>query len=109
MLTCVKESSTTNNTPSSSHLVYTLILHKLANLGGNKKKSSSESNSASAATGVQLAQAAEPGVQLALLQALPALAAERSCVQQLLRLGECVPTCRARVPEFKKVKWGRGA
>jgi hypothetical protein len=98
MLACVKEttnttSSNVNNNPiCSSHLVYTLILHKLASLGSNttKKQQICDGGADDGSSGVSSA-AAEPsaaGVQLALLQALPALAAERSCVQQLLRLGK---------------------
>ena len=74
MLACVKESPATH-----SHLVYTVILHKLANLTSNKQSNNSCSSSQ---------QSEDPEIRLALLQALPALAGDRSCVAQLLRLGK---------------------
>jgi hypothetical protein len=71
MLSCVTESA------SQSPLVLTVVLHKLA----NSSNSCSNSNSSCSSSTV------DPSVRLALLQALPALAGDRSCVSLLLRLG----------------------
>jgi hypothetical protein len=70
MLSCVTECA------SQSPLVLTVVLHKLAN---NSNSSCSSNNSCSSPS--------DPSVRLALLQALPALAGDRSCVSLLLRLG----------------------
>jgi hypothetical protein len=72
MLSCVTECA------SQSPLVLTVVLHKLANSNSSCSNSRGSNSSSSPV---------DPCVRLALLQALPALAGDRSCVSLLLRLG----------------------
>jgi hypothetical protein len=76
MLSCVTESA------SQSPLVLTVVLHKLANSSNSSCSNNSSCNNSSSSSST-----VDPSVRLALLQALPALAGDRSCVSLLLRLG----------------------
>jgi hypothetical protein len=69
MVACVKEST------GHSPLVLTMVLHKLANLTSTSSNSRPNQESGNST------------ICLALLQALPALAGDRSCVSLLLKLG----------------------
>lgn len=74
LLACVKESA------SHSPLVLTVVLHKMA------KVTSSTTNSSSSGNSPKSPGSGDPTLRQALLQALPSLAGERSCVALLLRL-----------------------